>query len=62
MLNSSRKNMITKDKSIPNFKLANRMRIVFQSVSESKSVAIYLTVRAGPRYEEEKNSGKASPA
>jgi len=54
--------MITKDKSIPNFKLANRMRIVFQSVSESKSVAIYLTVRAGPRYEEEKNSGKASPA
>lgn len=51
--------MIIKDKSISNFKLTNGMKVVFQSVSESKSVAIYLTVKAGPRYEEEKNSGLA---
>ena len=54
--------MIKKDKSIPNFKLANGMRIVFQSSPEAKSVSVYLTVRAGPRYEEEKNSGKTSKA
>lgn len=53
------KNMIIKDKSISNFKLTNGMRVVFKQVPESKSVAIYLTVRAGPRYEEEKTSGLA---
>lgn len=51
--------MIIKDKSISNFKLTNGMKVVFQPVPESKSVAIYLTVKAGPRYEEEKNSGLA---
>lgn len=51
--------MIIKNETISNFKLTNGMRVVFQPVPESKSVAIYLSVRAGPRYEEEKNSGLA---
>ncbi len=39
--------------------LKNGFNFFLQSISESKSVSVYLTVKAGPRYEEKINSGLA---
>lgn len=39
--------------------LKNGLSFFSQSIPESKSVSVYLTVKAGPRYEEKNNSGLA---
>ncbi len=42
-----------------NYSLKNGLKILLNPISESKSVSVFLTVKAGPRYEEKKDSGLA---
>lgn len=42
-----------------NYSLKNGLKILLYPISESKSVSVFLTVKAGPRYEEKKDSGLA---
>lgn len=51
--------MKKEDNRTSSFSLKNGLKVFLQSIPESKSVSIYLTVKAGPRYEQREESGLA---